>query len=87
VFFQAAAKMYNGSGEWGQMDELLRPYYEQDTTAGILTDEEADEAAQEGAAGLWRELDEVAQLGVLWRELDEVAQLGVLFQGGASGVR
>ncbi|MFQ5904143.1 MAG: pyruvate formate lyase family protein, partial [Candidatus Binatia bacterium] len=41
VFFQAAAKMYNGSGEWGQLDELLRPYYEQDTTAGILTDEEA----------------------------------------------
>ena len=41
VFFQAAAKMYNGSGEWGQMDELLRPYYQQDTQAGILTDEEA----------------------------------------------
>jgi formate C-acetyltransferase len=41
VFFQAAAKMYNGSGEWGQMDELLRPYYEQDTLAGNLTNEEA----------------------------------------------
>lgn len=41
VFFQAAAKMYNGSGEWGQMDELLRPYYERDTAAGNLTDEEA----------------------------------------------
>ena len=41
VFFQAAAKMYNGSGEWGQLDELLRPYYERDTAAGILTDEEA----------------------------------------------
>jgi formate C-acetyltransferase len=41
VFFQAAAKMYNGSGEWGQLDELLRPYYERDTKAGILTDEEA----------------------------------------------
>jgi formate C-acetyltransferase len=41
VFFQAAAKMYNGSGEWGQMDEMLRPYYEQDTQTGILTDEEA----------------------------------------------
>jgi len=41
VFFQAAAKMYNGSGEWGQLDELLRPYYERDTEAGILTDEEA----------------------------------------------
>jgi len=41
VFFQAAAKMYNGSGEWGQLDELLRLYYERDTAAGILTDEEA----------------------------------------------
>ena len=41
VFFQAVAKMYNGSGEWGQLDELLRPYYERDTAAGILTDEEA----------------------------------------------
>ena len=41
VFFQAAAKMYNGSGEWGQLDELLRPYYERDTEAGVLTDEEA----------------------------------------------
>lgn len=41
VFFQAGAKMYNGSGEWGQMDELLRPYYERDMAAGRLTDEEA----------------------------------------------
>ncbi|MBN1672042.1 MAG: formate acetyltransferase [Kiritimatiellae bacterium] len=41
VFFQAAAKMYNGSGEWGQLDELLRPYYERDSRAGTLTDEEA----------------------------------------------
>jgi len=41
VFFQAAAKMYNGSGEWGQLDELLRPYYERDKAVGILTDEEA----------------------------------------------
>lgn len=41
TFFQAVAKMYNGSGEWGQLDELLRPYYERDIAAGILTDEEA----------------------------------------------
>jgi formate C-acetyltransferase len=41
TFFQAVAKMYNGSGEWGQLDELLRPYYERDTEAGVLTDEEA----------------------------------------------
>jgi formate C-acetyltransferase len=41
VIFQAAAKMYNGSGEWGQLDELLRPYYESDIEARILDDEEA----------------------------------------------
>ena len=41
VIFQAAAKMYNGSGEWGQLDELLRPFYERDTRAGTLNDEEA----------------------------------------------
>ncbi len=41
VFFQAVAKMYNGSGEWGQLDELLRPYYERDVAAGILDDDEA----------------------------------------------
>ncbi|MHA2393528.1 MAG: pyruvate formate lyase family protein [Promethearchaeota archaeon] len=41
TFFQAGAKMYNGSGEWGQLDELLRPYYVQDTKTGILTDDEA----------------------------------------------
>ena len=40
-FFQSAAKMYNSSGEWGQLDELLRPYYERDTAVGVLTDEEA----------------------------------------------
>jgi formate C-acetyltransferase len=41
VFFQAVAKMYNGSGEWGQLDELLRPFYERDLAAGTLDDEEA----------------------------------------------
>ena len=41
VFFQAAAKMHNGSGEWGRLDELLRPYYERDVAAGVLTDDEA----------------------------------------------
>lgn len=41
TFFQAGAKMYNGSGEWGQLDELLRPFYERDIKTGILTDDEA----------------------------------------------
>ena len=33
--------MFNGSGALGQVDELLRPYYEHDATAGVLDDEEA----------------------------------------------
>jgi formate C-acetyltransferase len=33
--------MYNNSGALGQIDEILRPYYERDVAAGILTDEEA----------------------------------------------
>ncbi|MFW6162130.1 MAG: pyruvate formate lyase family protein, partial [Planctomycetota bacterium] len=41
TFFQAVAKMYNGSGEWGQLDDLLRPYYERDRAAGILDEDEA----------------------------------------------
>jgi len=41
VWFQMAARMYNGSGSMGQLDELLRPYYERDIATGILTDEEA----------------------------------------------
>ena len=41
VWYQMAARMYNGSGSMGQLDEWLRPYYERDVAAGILTDEEA----------------------------------------------
>jgi len=41
TFLQAAAKMYNGSGEWGQLDELLRPFYERDIETGLISDEEA----------------------------------------------
>ncbi len=33
--------MYNGSGSLGRLDVLLLPYYERDTAAGLLTDEEA----------------------------------------------
>jgi formate C-acetyltransferase len=35
------ARMYNGSGSLGRLDVLLTPYYERDTAAGILTDDEA----------------------------------------------
>ena len=39
--FEIVARCYNGSGAMGQLDELLRPYYERDIAAGILDDEEA----------------------------------------------
>lgn len=39
--FQSADRTYKVGGALSQLDELLRPYYERDTDAGILTDEEA----------------------------------------------
>ena len=39
--FQSADRTYMVGGGLSQLDELLRPYYEKDTDAGILTDEEA----------------------------------------------
>ncbi len=41
VWYQMIARIYNGSGSIGQIDEFLRPYYERDVVAGTLTDEEA----------------------------------------------
>ncbi|MBC7236280.1 MAG: formate acetyltransferase [Chloroflexi bacterium] len=41
VWYQMTARMYNGSGSLGRLDVLLTPYYERDSAAGILTDEEA----------------------------------------------
>jgi pyruvate-formate lyase len=41
VWYQMAARTYNGSGSMGQLDVLLSPYYEKDVAEGILTDEEA----------------------------------------------
>ncbi len=41
VWYQMAARMYNGSGSLGKLDLILQPYYERDMAAGILTDEEA----------------------------------------------
>ncbi|MBN1286338.1 MAG: formate acetyltransferase [Anaerolineae bacterium] len=41
VWYQMAARMYNGSGSLGRLDVLLTPYYERDIAAGRLTDEEA----------------------------------------------
>jgi pyruvate-formate lyase len=41
LWYQIAARMYNGSGSLGRLDVLLQPYYERDVAAGILTDEGA----------------------------------------------
>jgi len=41
LFFDMAARMYNGSGSLGRLDELLTPYYEREKNDGTLTDEEA----------------------------------------------
>ena len=39
-WFQTFSRMYFTSGALGQLDELLRPYYEADMKAGIITDDE-----------------------------------------------
>ncbi len=41
LWYQSVARMYNSSGSLGRLDLLLLPYYEADTKAGILTNEEA----------------------------------------------
>ena len=41
AWYQMIARIYNGSGALGQLDETLRPFYERDTAAGILEAEEA----------------------------------------------
>ena len=40
--FNMTSRTYNRDGAGGQLDELLRPYYEADKAAGILTDEDAE---------------------------------------------
>ncbi len=41
AWFNMASRTYNRDGAGGQLDELLRPYYERDTAAGTLSDDEA----------------------------------------------
>jgi pyruvate-formate lyase len=41
LWYDMAARMFNGSGSLGKLDLLLQPYYEHDKAAGLLTDEEA----------------------------------------------
>ena len=40
-WFSMLSRTYNRGSAGGQLDELLRPYYEQDKAHGVLTDEEA----------------------------------------------
>ncbi len=40
-WFNMASREYNRDGAGCQLDEILRPYYEKDKAAGILTDDEA----------------------------------------------
>jgi formate C-acetyltransferase len=41
LWYQLAARMYNGSGSLGRLDVILKPYYDRDVAAGILDDQEA----------------------------------------------
>ncbi len=41
VWYQMAARMYNGSGSLGKIDVILQPYYEREREAGLLTSKEA----------------------------------------------
>ena len=41
LWYDMAARMYNGSGSLGRLDLLLLPYYQLERTAGTLTDEQA----------------------------------------------
>ena len=41
LWYDMAARMYNGSGSLGRLDVLLFPYYQRGMAEGILSDEEA----------------------------------------------
>lgn len=41
LWYQIAARMYNGSGSLGRLDVLLLPYFQREQAAGMLSDEEA----------------------------------------------
>ena len=42
AIFNMASRTYNRDGAGGQLDEMLRPYYERDKAAGVLTDDDAE---------------------------------------------
>ncbi len=39
AWFNMTSRMFNGDGAGGQLDELLRPYYEKDLAEGIIDDD------------------------------------------------
>jgi pyruvate-formate lyase len=41
AWYNMAARIYNGHGAGGQLDQVLLPYYERDLAAGIIDDEQA----------------------------------------------
>ena len=41
LWYDMAARMYNGSGSLGRLDVLLTPYYEREKAEGTLSDDEA----------------------------------------------
>ena len=41
AWFNMASRTYNRDGAGGQLDEILRPYYERDLAAGLIDDEDA----------------------------------------------
>jgi len=41
AWYNMASRIYNRDGAGGQLDELLRPYYERDVAAGRIDDEDA----------------------------------------------
>ncbi|UKI34874.1 MAG: pyruvate formate lyase family protein [Lentisphaeria bacterium] len=41
AWFNMASRTYNRDGAGGQLDEILRPYYERDLAAGRIDDEDA----------------------------------------------
>ncbi len=42
ALFNMASRTYNRDGAGGQLDDLLRPYYERDKAAGLIDDDDAE---------------------------------------------
>jgi formate C-acetyltransferase len=42
LWYQIAARMFNGSGSLGRLDVVLQPFFDRDMSLGLLTEEEAE---------------------------------------------